>query len=79
MYEKSKAFPLKGPLLLGDVVLSEETIQREAKAFGISFEMRFWELFIHGVLHLIGFDHRSDAEEKKMNKKTNFILKQLLG
>ena len=77
MYENEK-FPSKGLILLGDVVLSEETIQREAKALSISFEERFWELFIHGVLHLIGYTHTSDAEENKMNQKTKLLLKQIL-
>lgn len=52
--------------LLGDVVLSFETIRRESDAQGKIFENHLCHLIIHGVLHLLGYDHDSDAGAEKM-------------
>jgi probable rRNA maturation factor len=51
--------------LLGDVAISVETAGREAEEAGLSFEERFDRLLVHGILHLLGYDHErpgSDAE-----------------
>ena len=80
------AFPMQegeyselSPHLLGDVVISVETCQREADAAGIRFEQRFIELLIHGILHLFGYDHeKSSAEARRMEQKSNALL-ELLG
>ena len=79
------AFPMQegqfsdlSPHLLGDVVISVETCQREAEAAGIPFERRFIELLIHGILHLFGYDHeKSSAEARRMEQKSNALLEQL--
>jgi len=66
------------PELLGDVVISLETVEKEANAAGIDFETRFFELLAHGVLHLFGYDHEaSDAMHEKMERKTDEILKKI--
>ena len=77
MYEKG-ALPKAGLVVLGDIVLSEEVVAKEAKELSVSYTQRFWELFIHGVLHLLGYDHETDAAEQKMNRKTNTLLHDLL-
>lgn len=59
------------PELLGDVVISAETVAREAEALGVTFNQRFDFLLIHGILHLSGYDHEiSEEEEMKMDRKT---------
>ncbi|TBV81827.1 MAG: pyridoxine 5'-phosphate synthase [Desulfobulbaceae bacterium] len=58
---------LPGDALLGDVVISLDTAQREADLGGVSREQRLSWLLIHGLLHLLGFDHeRSPSEEAAM-------------
>jgi len=55
------------PHLLGDVVISLETAAQQARALGQSPRERLRTLLIHGVLHLIGYDHeRSAAEARRM-------------
>ena len=72
------AFSELSPHLLGDVVISVETCQREADRAGIRFEKRFIELLIHGILHLMGYDHEtSPAEAERMNRKSEALLKHL--
>jgi probable rRNA maturation factor len=77
------AFPMQegqfseiAPNLLGDVVISVETAQREARNAGLSMEARFNQLLIHGILHLLGYDHvKTQSEARRMGKKTNELLK----
>lgn len=52
---------------LGDILISVETAQREAQEKGISLHQRLTELLIHGLLHLIGYDHEiSDEQAESM-------------
>lgn len=68
-------FPDIAPDLLGDVVISVETTEKEAKESGIKFETRFTELLIHGILHLLGFDHENDEKQAlEMEKKSQELL-----
>jgi probable rRNA maturation factor len=54
------------PLPLGDVVLAHETIAREAAEQGKTIADHLAHLVVHGVLHLIGFDHAAVAEAERM-------------
>ncbi|MDX2498625.1 MAG: rRNA maturation RNase YbeY [Desulfobacterales bacterium] len=80
------AFPMRTgpyanitPQLLGDVLISVETAFREGKRVGISMEERFTQLLVHGILHLLGYDHEtSDQDAHEMEKKSKEILK-LIG
>ncbi len=71
-------FPNINPGLLGDVVISVETAAKEGKSIGIGMEERFIQLLVHGILHLIGYDHeKSEAQAEKMAEKENEILKSI--
>ncbi len=66
------------PGLLGDIVISCETAQKEAKEANISLTERISQLLIHGILHLIGFDHEtSESDAKKMEGKSLELLRQI--
>lgn len=54
------------PLPLGDIVLALETCEREAAESGKPFEHHVFHLVVHGLLHLLGFDHEQDAEAEEM-------------
>ncbi|MBQ7249402.1 MAG: rRNA maturation RNase YbeY, partial [Deltaproteobacteria bacterium] len=56
------------PGLLGDVVISADTAARDAEEAGSTFEREFFFLLIHGILHLVGFNHEGvdDAEIARM-------------
>jgi probable rRNA maturation factor len=56
--------------LLGDVILSIETGRRQAKHHRRPLLAELTMLLAHGLLHLIGYDHRTDAEEREMTAKT---------
>ena len=55
--------------LLGDVVISLERATMQAAEYGHSFEREVGFLVVHGVLHLLGYDHESDEEKKLMRQK----------
>jgi probable rRNA maturation factor len=68
------------PQVLGDVVISVDTCAREAESAGISLETRLDQLLIHGILHLLGYDHvNSESEARVMEAKSDELLALLEG
>lgn len=63
--------------LLGDVILARETVEREAIDEAKSFEHHFGHLIVHGMLHLLGFDHLTDDEAAEMEALETEILAAL--
>ena len=67
------------PSLLGDVVVSVDTADREAKIGEIDFFERFDQLVIHGILHLLGYDHENDEQEAAiMEQKADKLFDMLV-
>ena len=64
-------------LFLGDIIFSIETIHKEAKRDNKRIENHLIHLFIHAVLHLLGYDHDSDAQAERMENLEIAILKTL--
>jgi probable rRNA maturation factor len=63
------------PQLLGDVVVSMDTAQKEADIAGIHVDERLLELLVHGILHLVGYDHElSETEALRMDAKSQELL-----
>lgn len=62
---------------LGDIILSYETIQKESKDQNKPFENHLKHLLIHGVLHVLHFDHQTDEDAQKMESLEIRILKQM--
>lgn len=60
------------PELLGDVVISVETAERQRRGRSLQGEVLF--LCAHGLCHLLGYDHQSDAEEAEMNARMEALL-----
>lgn len=59
---------------LGDIIISIPTAIAQAEEYGHSIEREIGFLFIHGLLHLIGYDHDDEAEEKEMFSRQEQIL-----
>lgn len=55
-----------GPRVLGDIALAYETVARETGARGISVSQHAAHLVVHGMLHLLGYDHESELQAQKM-------------
>lgn len=73
----AEIFADMGPRLLGDVVLAQETIEREAAEQSKSFSDHLTHLVVHGVLHLLGQDHEEDLAAEEMEAMERDILEDL--
>ena len=62
---------------LGDLILSPIYIEEQLKNTNISFEDRLEVLLIHGICHLLGYDHEIDKDYRQMRAKELSILKKL--
>ena len=61
--------------MLGDIVISLDAALRDAKTAGETFQETLDRLLVHGLLHLIGYDHEiSEEEELRMDKETHRLL-----
>lgn len=65
--------------LLGDVVISLDTAERQARARKHALMDEVCFLLAHGILHLVGYDHQTDAEEAAMNAKTSELVASARG
>ncbi|MDA0997149.1 MAG: rRNA maturation RNase YbeY [Proteobacteria bacterium] len=65
------------PRLLGDIVLAFETVAAEAAEKGIAIKDHYCHLLIHGMLHLLGFDHDTDTEADDMESRETSMLAAL--
>ena len=72
------SFGLKEKGYLGEVIICPEVVKENAKKYGNTFKIELIKIFIHGVLHLLGYDHeRSKKEAIKMEKKQDFYLSKV--
>ena len=71
------SFELGDDILLGDIYISLDTVMREAKDAKISVEEHVAHMVVHGMFHLLGYDHLTDAQAKVMEAKEIAVLKKL--
>ncbi len=72
------SFPMEDPVLLGDIAISMETAERQAKVFNATLVEELGRLVIHGILHLLGYDHvKGGVQAKKMRSKEEELLSKL--
>ncbi len=75
------SFPTPGPLgqrrMLGDIAVAWETTRREAADEGKAIGDHLTHLLVHGLLHLVGFDHEDDAQALAMEQLETTILARL--
>jgi len=66
--------PDENLLILGDIVISLETVIVQAEKYGHSFERELAFLATHGMFHLLGYDHQDESSEKLMLEKQEQVL-----
>lgn len=62
-------------LLLGDVVISVDTAEKQARHRGHSLHEEVCFLLAHGILHLVGYDHQNDEQEREMNEMARCLVR----
>ncbi len=63
--------------ILGDIVISIQKVQEQAKEYGHSFERELSYMVVHGFYHLMGYDHMIEDDKKQMRAKEENILEKL--
>ena len=69
------SFPLKNNSYIGDIAISFEIINKKSSLSNFSYE--FDKTWVHGYLHLVGYDHKKNKDYKKMHNKEKLILQSL--
>ena len=65
------------PILLGDIILARETCEREAADKAVAFEAHATHLIVHGLLHLLGYDHMTDEDAQIMESIERHVMAHL--
>jgi len=63
---------------LGEIVICLREVKKNAKKYDTTFEKELSKVLIHGILHLLGYNHeKSEVQAKKMEEKENYYLEKL--
>lgn len=74
--EKFQVGPLKKMEGLGEIAICLREVKKNAKRFGFVFEEELARVLIHGILHLLGYNHeKNEKKAKEMEEKQNYYLK----
>ncbi len=65
--------------IVGEVYISHETLAKEAKALGVDPKHLFLRIGVHGLLHVIGYDHGTEKEAARMESEERRLLEDQLG
>ena len=63
--------------VLGDIIISIEKVEEQAKEYGHSFERELSYMVVHGFYHLMGYDHMTEEEKVEMRQKEDKVLNEL--
>lgn len=75
--EKIKNNDFEHEDMLGDLVISIEKVEEQAKEYGHSFERELSYMLVHGFYHLMGYDHIKEEDKLKMRPKEEKVLNEL--
>ena len=69
---------------LGDIIISIDKVKSQSEEYGVSFEEEFSRLLVHGILHLLGYDHETSEEDEKLmmsiqDKLVDEVLRKFFG
>lgn len=80
-FPQLESFEVKqaAPVHLGDIVLAFGTVRREAEASDLTLKAHVAHLLVHGMLHLLGYDHETSASAAKVMEKVEIKIMQTLG
>jgi rRNA maturation RNase YbeY len=67
------------PEVSGDVMISLDRVKDNAQSLNQSFELEFYRVVFHGVLHLCGYKDKSEADEKEMRAKEDFYINRFVS
>lgn len=79
MFEKDEISKISGenPDVLGDIVISIQRVEEQAKEYGHSFERELAYMVVHGFYHLMGYDHEKEEDKIQMRAHEEKVLESL--
>lgn len=78
LYSSAREFPPEGDFPLGDIVIDPSVARRQAEERGIALEEELRRLVVHGLLHLLGYDHEKDAAgARRMRRRERELLNRM--
>jgi probable rRNA maturation factor len=67
-----------GDDVIGDVFVSYQTLARDARRMGVEARHLAVRIVVHGLLHVVGYDHETDAEAARMERRERVVLRRVL-
>lgn len=71
------AAPGGPPVVLGDVVVAPSVVRRQAEDLGVGFSAEMSLMVVHGILHLMGYDHTDDEDAEIMEERERMVLSRM--
>ena len=65
-------------MILGDLVICPEMVKKHSVTYGVDFKTEMTFVVVHGILHILGFDHVKKNDRKKMREMEDFVMRKLL-
>ena len=66
-------------MMLGDLAICPEVVEKHSLTYGTVFEVEMSFVIVHGVLHLLGFDHAKKTEREKMREMEDKVMRELFN
>ncbi len=63
---------------LNEIIICVQQVRKNAKKFNLVFKEELFRVLIHGILHILGYNHKKNEEAKKMFKKQEYYLSKVL-
>lgn len=80
LFRSWREFPREGDFLLGDVVIDASRVQKQAGEYGLTLRQELQRLMVHGIVHLMGYDHERNAyQARRMEEIEEGVLRELPG
>ncbi len=74
------SFPMDDPSIIGDIVISVDRAREQSKEFGVSLNEELARLLVHGLLHLLGYDHvKGGRQAKRMRDREDGLMELFRG
>lgn len=75
-FDNTEDFSEENNIISGDIFISIDTVKANAEEYGSTFEEEFLRVTIHGVLHLLGYDDKTEEEVSVMRQTENYCIEK---
>ena len=76
-YDDLRELDNEEEICLGDVVICGRVARRQAEEYGHSYERELLYLFVHSILHLLGYDHMEEEEKRRMRIREEYVMEKI--